>query len=110
MQKFDEKGGVPISEAAMNKEFDTRPTFDLAQQLAAMNRASGPSSADGWFTKIADFVTGAGSIQEVPAAASHINPDFVKMVDNDPKLTTFANRTNSRLRQAQRSDPWQPRI
>jgi NitT/TauT family transport system substrate-binding protein len=94
MAKFYEKGGVAISAAAMNKEFDTRPTFDLAAQLAALNRASGPSPADGWFTKIGDFMKGAGSIQEVPAATGYIQPDFMKMVEGDPKLKAFANRAN----------------
>jgi len=94
MQKFYEQGGVTISDAAMNKEFDTRPTLDLAAQLAAMNRAAGASPADGWFTKIGDFMKGAGSIPEVPAAKSYISDDFMKMVDSDPKLKAFANRTN----------------
>ena len=29
MKKFYDQGGVQISDAAMDKEFDTRPTFDL---------------------------------------------------------------------------------
>ena len=94
MQKFYEQGGVTISDAAMNKEFDTRPTLDLAAQLAAMNRATGASPADGWFTKIGDFMTGAGSIPEVPAAKSYISDEFMRMVDSDPKLKAFANRSN----------------
>ena len=44
MKKFYEQGGVTISEAAMNKEFDTRPAFDLAAQLKIMNRAGGVRS------------------------------------------------------------------
>jgi ABC-type nitrate/sulfonate/bicarbonate transport system substrate-binding protein len=94
MQKFYEQGGVTISETAMNKEFDTRPTFDLAAQLAAMNRAAGASPADGWFTKIGDFMKGAGSIPDVPAAKSFISDDYMKMVESDPKLKAFASRTN----------------
>ena len=94
MQKFYEQGGVTISESAMNKEFDTRPTFDLAAQLAAMNRAGGASPADGWFTRIGDFMKGAGSIPDVPAAKSYIDDAFLKMVNSDPKLQAFANRAN----------------
>ena len=94
MQKFYEQGGVTISDAAMNKEFDTRPVLDLAAQLAAMNRATGPSPADGWFTKIADFMKGAGSIPDVPAASTYISDEFMKMVANDPKLKAFANSSN----------------
>jgi ABC-type nitrate/sulfonate/bicarbonate transport system substrate-binding protein len=94
MQKFYDQGGVTISESAMNKEFDTRPTLDLAAQLAALNRASGASPADGWFTKIADFMRAAGSIPDVPPARSYISDEFMKMVDSDPKLKAFVNRTN----------------
>ena len=49
MKKFYEQGGVTISEAAMNKEFDTRPVFDLAGQLKIMNRprAARPTSTSG---------------------------------------------------------------
>jgi ABC-type nitrate/sulfonate/bicarbonate transport system substrate-binding protein len=94
MQKFYEQGGVTISDSAMNKEFDTRPTFDLAAQLAAMNRASGMSPADDWFTKIGDFMKAAGSIPEVPAAKSFITDDYMKMVENDTKLKAFANKAN----------------
>ena len=94
MKAFYEQGGVTISESAMNKEFDTRPTFDLAAQLAAMNRAAGASPADGWFTRIGDFMKGAGSIPDVPAAKSYIDDAFLKMVNSDPKLQAFANRAN----------------
>jgi NitT/TauT family transport system substrate-binding protein len=94
MQKFYDQGGVTISESAMNKEFDTRPTLDLAAQLAALNRASGASRADGWFTKIADFMKAAGSIPDVPPAQSYISDEFMKLVDSDPKLKAFVNRTN----------------
>ena len=38
MKKFYDQGGVTISDASMNKEFDTRPIFDLAAQLARMDR------------------------------------------------------------------------
>ena len=92
MKKFYDQGGVQISDAAMAREFDTRPTFDLAGQLKAMNRAGGGSEMDGWFAKISDFMKGAGSIQEAPASASYIVDDYMKMVAADPKLAEFANR------------------
>jgi NitT/TauT family transport system substrate-binding protein len=92
MKKFYEQGGVQISDAAMAREFDTRPTFDLAGQLKAMNRAGGASEMDGWFAKIAEFMKGAGSIQEAPASASYIVDDYMKMVAADPKLAEFAGR------------------
>jgi NitT/TauT family transport system substrate-binding protein len=94
MKKFYEQGGVAISDQSMKKEFDTRPTFDLAQQLAAMDRASGGSKMDGWFGDIATFMRGTGAIQSVPAPADFITDSFMKRVQTDPKLREFANRTN----------------
>jgi hypothetical protein len=37
----------------MNKEFDLRPTFDLATHLAMFNRGAQPSKADGTMNTIA---------------------------------------------------------
>ncbi|MEO5845041.1 MAG: hypothetical protein ABIQ33_09385 [Caldimonas sp.] len=38
MRKHYDAGGVLVSEAAMNREFDLRPTFDLAGQMVMFNR------------------------------------------------------------------------
>jgi NitT/TauT family transport system substrate-binding protein len=95
MKKFYEQGGVTISEASMKKEFDTRPVFDLAGQLKIMNRgAGGVSEVDGWLTKIGEFMKASGTFADVPAAKGFISDDFMRMVDKDPKLKEFANRSN----------------
>ena len=94
MKKFYEQGGVTISEASMKKEFDTRPTFDLAQQLKIMNRAGGASEVDGWFTRIADFMKANGTFAEAPAASKFITDEYLRMVDRDPQLKAYANRSN----------------
>ena len=93
MQKFYAQGGVSISEASMKKEFDTRPTFDLAQQLARMDRTRGNSDVDSWFTQIGIFMRGTGAIQTMPAANDYITDAFMKRVQADPKLRDFANNT-----------------
>ncbi len=94
MKKFYEQGGVTISEASMKKEFDTRPVPDLAGQIRVMNRASGTSEVDGWMTKIGEFMKGTGAIAEPPAVKNYVTDDFLRMVDRDPKLKEFANRSN----------------
>ncbi len=93
MKKFYEQGGVSISEASMRKEFDTRPTFNLEQQLAIMSRAGGASKVDGWFTAIGEFMKSTGAIPTVPAAADYITDAYMKRVGADPKLREFANST-----------------
>jgi NitT/TauT family transport system substrate-binding protein len=94
MKQFYEQGGVSISETSMRKEFDTRPTFDLEQQLAYMNRAGAASRVDGWFNDIASFMRGSGALQTVPAPVDFVTDAFMKRVAADPKLREFAGRTN----------------
>ncbi len=94
MTKFYEQGGVAISESSMKKEFDTRPTFDLAAQLARMDRTRGNSDMDSWFGQIAVFMRGTGAIQSVPQPPEFITDVYLKRVAADPKLREFANRSN----------------
>jgi ABC-type nitrate/sulfonate/bicarbonate transport system substrate-binding protein len=94
MKKFYEQGGVSISEASMKKEFDTRPTFDLASQIAHMDRARGNSDMDAWFAQISIFMRGTGAIQTVPQPTDFITDVYMKRVAADPKLREFANKTN----------------
>src|ERR1700693_888511 len=94
MRKFYELGGVTISEASMKKEFETRPTFDLAAHLKAMDRSKGASDVDQWMTQIADFMKSAGQLPEAPATSAYITDEYMRMVDRDPKLKAFANSSN----------------
>ncbi len=93
MKKFYAIGGVNISEASMRKEFATRPTFDLESQLKIMDRSKGASSVDGWFTSMSEFMRTTGAITAVPPTKDYITDDFMKLVNSDPKLKEFANRT-----------------
>lgn len=92
MRKFYKEGGVNISEASQEKEFAKRPTFDLEQQLALMDRSKVASDADKWFEQIATFIRGSGAIQKTPASADYITDAYMKRVAADPKLREFANR------------------
>jgi ABC-type nitrate/sulfonate/bicarbonate transport system substrate-binding protein len=94
MRKFYEQGGVTISDASLKKEFDTRPTFDLTQQLAKMDRARGNSDVDAWFGQIAIFMRGTGAIQTVPLPADFVTDTYMKRVQSDAKLREFANKSN----------------
>jgi ABC-type nitrate/sulfonate/bicarbonate transport system substrate-binding protein len=95
MKDFYAKGGVTISDAAMNKEFETRPTFTLEQQLNMMARRGGAESqVDGWFTQLSNFIRETGAVQQTPAARDYVTDEFLAMVQADPKLREFANRKN----------------
>jgi len=93
MKKFYDQGGVSISDASMKKEFDTRPTFDLASQVARMDRSRGNSDMDVWFGQIGIFMRGTGAIQTIPQSGDYITDAFMKRVQADPKLRDFANNT-----------------
>jgi len=90
MKTFYTQGGVEISDQAAETEFSTRPVFLLDQQLAIMDRAKGASEVDAWFTNIAEFMKGNGTIPTVPAASSYIDNAPMKRVASDPKLKAFA--------------------
>jgi len=94
MKKFYDQGGVSISQASMEKEFDTRPTFDLAGQLKIMNRAGGSSDVDKWMTQITEFMKSTGTLPEAPQTSSYVSDEYLRLVDRDPKLKEFANSAN----------------
>jgi ABC-type nitrate/sulfonate/bicarbonate transport system substrate-binding protein len=91
MKAFYDQGGVSISDASMKKEFDTRPTFDLASQIARMDRSRGNSDMDAWFGQISIFMRGTGAVQSVPQPSDFITDVYMKRVAADPKLRDFAN-------------------
>jgi ABC-type nitrate/sulfonate/bicarbonate transport system substrate-binding protein len=91
MKDFYAKGGVSVSDASMRKEFDTRPTFDLAQQMSMMNRGSGNSQVDAWFAQIAVFMRETGAVPTIPQVQDFVTGEYMAMVQNDPKLRAFAN-------------------
>lgn len=97
MKKHYEVGGVNISDAAMNKEFDLRPTFDLATHLAMFNRGAQPSRADGTMNTIAMFMKEVGSLradEALPDPKTYVTDEYLKLIDKDPVLKAFANKTN----------------
>lgn len=94
MKDFYAKGGVSISEAAMNKEFETRPTYNLEQQLKTMARdGTNASQMDAWFTELSNFMRTTGAVQQVPKVADFVTDEYMKLVQADPLLRAFANST-----------------
>ncbi|MEQ1594935.1 MAG: ABC transporter substrate-binding protein [Casimicrobium sp.] len=91
MKDFYAKGGVSISEAAMNKEFDSRPTYSLAQQLAALDRKGAQTSQmETWFNDLSAFMRETGAVQQVPNAADFVTGEYLQRVQADPKLRAMA--------------------
>jgi len=91
MKRFYDLGGVSISDASMNKEFDTRKTYDLQEQIQNMDRSKGPSKVDGWFEGLAAFMKTSGALRTVPAPKDYIVDKYMKMVMSDPKLKAITD-------------------
>jgi len=97
MKRHYDAGGVNISEAAMNKEFELRPMFDLAGQLALFGRSAQPSKAETTMGTIANFMKEVGSLradEAMPDPKSYVTDEYLQLIDRDPVLKAFANKTN----------------
>ncbi len=92
MKRHYAVGGVNISEAAMNKEFDTRPTFDLAGQLTTFSRGG---KADSAMNTIAAFMKEVGSLradEALPDPRTYVTDEYLKLIDSDPQLKASPGR------------------
>ncbi len=87
---FYSEGGVEVSDAAVNAEFDLRPTFNLEEQIAILDRSDGESDVDEWLGAIGAFMADVGTFDENPDPADYIDPSFMQMVMDDPELAAFA--------------------
>lgn len=88
--EFYDEGGVEISDAAVDQEFDLRPTFTLEEQLDILARDNGMSDVDEWLTAIGEFMVSVGTIESAPEADSFIDTTFMQMVADDEELAAFA--------------------
>ena len=95
MKDFYAKGGVSLTDGAMHKEFDTRPTFNLAQQIKMMERTGSDanSQVDGWFVELSNFMRETGAVTQAPKVSDYVTDEYMKLVNADPKLREFANLT-----------------
>jgi ABC-type nitrate/sulfonate/bicarbonate transport system substrate-binding protein len=87
---FYSEDGVEISDAAVEAEFDLRPTFGLEEQLAILDRTDGLSEVDAWVTEIGAFMTEVGTLDANPEPGDYIDPSFMQMLMDDPDLRAFA--------------------
>lgn len=91
MRRFYQQGGVTIPDKYLQQEIDTRPTFTLDEQLKILARTNGPSTADGWYQKLGEYLKSTGTVSDPPDTKTYITDEFMKRVTADPKLKAFAN-------------------
>jgi ABC-type nitrate/sulfonate/bicarbonate transport system substrate-binding protein len=75
---FCSDDGVEISDAAVEAEFDLRPTFGLEEQLAILDRSDGNSDVDAWLTEIGAFMADVGTLDANPEPGDYIEPSFMQ--------------------------------
>lgn len=95
MKRHYEAGGVSISAAAMNREFEIRPMYDLAGQLALFARnGNEPSRAGKTMDEIAAFMKEVGSLradEPLPNSNTYVTDAALRRIDGDARLKAFAN-------------------
>jgi sulfonate transport system substrate-binding protein len=98
MKRHYDAGGVSISEAAMNREFELRPMYDLAGQLALFGRTGNtPSRAGATMDAIAAFMKEVGSLradEALPNSNTYVTDAALRRIDADARLKAFANMSN----------------
>jgi len=52
------------------------------------------SDVDKWMTQISEFMKSTGTLAEPPPASRYVTDEYMRMVEADPKLREFANRSN----------------
>ena len=86
-----ERDGRCVCIRGLRKEFDTRPTFDLGQQIKMMDRGAGNSQVDAWFAQISIFMRETGALPTIPLTQDFVTGEYMNLVQADPKLREFAN-------------------
>jgi ABC-type nitrate/sulfonate/bicarbonate transport system substrate-binding protein len=88
---FYEQGGVNLPDKFIEQDYDTRPIYDLSEQLKLFDRRGGPSTADQVHTALAEYLHSTGTIATIPNPNDYITDQFLKRIQADPKLSAFAN-------------------
>ncbi len=91
LKKFNEQNGVSLSKEFLIVDRDRRTTYTLAEQLAVFDRTKGPSTFDKWSNGLAEYLVGTGTLKALPDPKSYLVDEFLKKIEQDPKLRAFAN-------------------
>ncbi|MCA0239529.1 MAG: ABC transporter substrate-binding protein [Proteobacteria bacterium] len=92
LRKFFEANGIKLNDGHLKSEM-ARPIFTLDEQMKLFSRAAGPSVVDGAFDALSGYLKSVGTITDIPDAKTYITGQYLKLVDDNPTLKAFANRT-----------------
>jgi ABC-type nitrate/sulfonate/bicarbonate transport system substrate-binding protein len=94
LKKFYTDGGLNVSDEAIKKEFSTRPTFSLNEQLALMTAPPGSDSKLAFaLQRMGIFLRESGAIASTLPAQKRITDRYLKLIQSSPQLTATAANT-----------------
>jgi ABC-type nitrate/sulfonate/bicarbonate transport system substrate-binding protein len=94
LKAFYTSGGLTISDEAIKKEFATRPTFALPEQLALMSSTPASDSKLAYaLQRMGIFLRESGIISSTRPAQKKITSKYLQMIEASPQLTSIANNS-----------------
>ena len=95
LKAFYAKGGLNISDDAIKKEFATRPTFSLSEQIAFVASTPATDSKLAYaLQRMGIFLRESGTIASTRPAQKRITDKYLKAIEASPQLSAIANRKN----------------
>ena len=91
LKTFYEKNGVLLDENYIKEDIKVRPQYTLSTQIGYFDRSSGASRLDTSFENFMDYLVSTGTLKKKLDVKSFITPQYLKAVNDDPKLKAFAN-------------------
>ena len=83
--------GVKFPDNYLAQELRDRPAYTLEEQLKIFAGAPATTSEIvKWWNEVGKFMVSVGVIGKIPDPKTTVSGKFLKMVDDDPKLKTFA--------------------
>lgn len=86
--------GTELAPQFLQREIDTRPMFNLSEQIGLMDKVKGASTAEKWFDGLGGYLTSTGTLDKPLQASSFIDPSYMRRIAETPALAAFANRTD----------------
>ncbi len=86
--------GTELAPQFLQREIDTRPMFNLSEQIGLMDKVKRASTAEKWFDGLGGYLTSTGTLDKPLQASSFIDPSYIRRIAETPALAAFANRTD----------------
>jgi ABC-type nitrate/sulfonate/bicarbonate transport system substrate-binding protein len=91
LKAYYTQGGLNISDSAIRKEFSTRPTFSLAEQIDFVTSSPGSDSKLAFaLQRMGIFLRESGAIASTLPAQRRITDRYMRLIERSPQLSAIA--------------------